>query len=63
MRYKVMNRTVKGGLFKEAQNRIEALIQPFLDDGSSQGWKLHSFNATDTTKGINLVFIWETPDA
>ncbi|MES0490851.1 MAG: hypothetical protein ABUK01_12720 [Leptospirales bacterium] len=59
MKYKVQNRTIKAGLFTDAQNKIEKAIQPFLDEGSKNGWKLHSFQSTDTSKGINLVFIWE----
>lgn len=48
---------------KDAQERIEKEVQPLLNQGSKKGWRLHSFNATDTTKGINLVFIWDTSDA
>ena len=61
MAYKVVNRNIKAGFFKNAEDRVEASIQPFLDEGSSRGWTLHSFSATEAAKGINLVFIWETP--
>ena len=59
VKYKVINETVKAGFFSDAQDKIEKKIQPLLDAGTKKGWKLHSFNSTDTTKGINLVFIWE----
>ena len=59
MKYIVQNKTIKAGFFSDAQDKIEAKIQPFLDEGTKKGWRLHSFQATDTTKGINLVFIWE----
>lgn len=60
MKYVVQNRTIKAGFFKDAQDKIEKEIQPFLDEGSRRGWDLHSFSGTDTSKGINLVFIWIT---
>ena len=60
MSYKVMNRNVKASFFKNAEGKIEKAIQPFLDEGVAKGWALHSFSATEATKGINLVFIWET---
>ena len=59
MKYIIKNKRVKAGLFTDAQDKIEKMIQPFLDEGSGNGWKLHSFQSTDSTKGINLVFIWE----
>lgn len=59
MRYLVSNKTIKAGFFTDAQEKIEKTIQPFLDEGSKKGWKLHSFQATEAAKGINLVFIWE----
>ena len=58
-RYRVMNRTIKAGFFSDAQDKIEKAIQPMLDKEADAGWRLHSFQATDTSKGINLVFIWE----
>lgn len=57
--YKLVNRTIKGGWFTDAQDRIEKRIQPMLDTEAEVGWVLHSFQATDSAKGINLVFIWE----
>lgn len=62
MGYKVVNRNIKAGFFKNAEDKVEKAIQPFLDDGVRSGWKLHSFSATEASKGINLVFIWEIPD-
>jgi hypothetical protein len=59
MSYTVVNRNVKAGWFTTAEDKIEKVIQPFLDDGSKKGWRLHSFSATEASKGINLVFIWE----
>lgn len=59
MRYKVVNKNIKASFFKDAEKRVEGDIQPFLDEGSDQGWTLHSFSATAASKGINLVFIWE----
>lgn len=65
MAYKIVNRNIRAGLFADAQDRIERSIQPFLDEGSKKGWRLHSFQVlesiTDGSK-INVVFIWETPD-
>jgi hypothetical protein len=58
--YKIQNQTVLAGFLTDAQGKIEKVIQPLLDAGSKNGWTLHSFQATDTTKGINLVFIWQT---
>jgi len=52
----------KAGFFANAQDKIEKEIQPFLDEGVKQGWRLHSFQSTESSKGINLVFIWEVPD-
>lgn len=60
MGYKIVNKNIKGGFFKNAEDRIEQQIQPYLDEGAAKGWTLHSFSATDATKGINLVIIWET---
>lgn len=60
MGYKVMNRNIKGGFFSAAEDRIERQIQPFLDEGVAKGWRLHSFSSSEASKGINLVFIWET---
>lgn len=56
--YKVQNVTVRAGFFTDAQDKIEGIIQPHLDAGSKKGWTLHSFTATDTTKGINLMIVW-----
>jgi hypothetical protein len=61
MGYKVINRNIKAGFLTNAEDKIEKTIQPFLDDGVARGWKLHSFSASEASKGINLVFIWETP--
>lgn len=57
--YKVQNRNIKAGFFSDAEDKVERSIQPFLDEGASKGWKLHSFQATAASKGINLVFVWE----
>jgi hypothetical protein len=61
-RYKVQNRYIKAGLMADAEDRIEAAVQPILDDGTKQGWTLHSFQATAAAKGTNIVFIWILPD-
>ncbi|MGI5952379.1 MAG: hypothetical protein ACOX61_11135 [Brooklawnia sp.] len=61
-KYKIQNRTIKAGMFADAEDRIERGIQPLLDAGSKNGWRLHSFQATDSNKGINLVLIWEVPE-
>lgn len=61
-RYKVQNRYVKAGFIADAEDKIEEAIQPFLDNGSENGWTLHSFQATAAAKGTNLVFIWQLPD-
>lgn len=57
--YKVQNRNIRAGFFSAAEDKIERAIQPYLDAGSRNGWRLHSFQATEASKGINLVFIWE----
>ena len=61
MGYRVVNRNIKAGFFSNAEDKVEKAIQPFLDEGSKKGWRLHSFSSTEASKGINLVFIWETP--
>lgn len=61
MGYKVINRNIKAGFFTNAEDKIEKTIQPFLDEGVANGWTLHSFSASEASKGINLVFIWQTP--
>ena len=58
-KYKVVNRNITGGWFKDAHERIEKQIQPLLDDWANQGWTLHTFTATEASKGINLVVVWE----
>jgi hypothetical protein len=60
-RYKVQNRNIKAGFFSDAEDKVEKSIQPFLDEGTRNGWILHSFQATAASKGINLVFVWELP--
>jgi hypothetical protein len=60
--YKVQNRYVKAGRMTDAEDKIEEAIQPVLDDGVTNGWTLHSFEATAAAKGTNLVFIWQLPD-
>ncbi len=61
-RYKVENKYIKAGWIEDAEDRIEEAIQPLLDEGSRNGWTLHSFQATSAAKGTNLVFIWQLPD-
>lgn len=60
--YKVQNRYIKHGFIENAEDRIEDAIQPFLDDGTKNGWTLHSFQAATAAHGANLVFIWQLPD-
>jgi hypothetical protein len=62
IRYKVQNRYIKHGFIDNAEDKIEEAIQPVLDDGTKNGWTLHSFQATTAAKGTNLVFIWQLPD-
>ncbi|MDE0802787.1 MAG: hypothetical protein OSA99_05625 [Acidimicrobiales bacterium] len=59
--YKIVNRNIKAGFFADAEDKVEKAIQPHLDQGTKNGWALHSFQATAASKGINLVFIWELP--
>ena len=59
-RYKVVNRNITAGWFKNAQDKIEKLMQPMLDEGANRGWTLHTFTATEASKGINIVIVWET---
>lgn len=57
--YRVVNRNISGGWFTDAHDRIEKQIQPLLDDYAKVGWVLHTFTATEASKGINLVIVWE----
>jgi hypothetical protein len=57
--YRVVNRNIKGGWFTNAEDRVEKQIQPLLDEHAKAGWKLHTFTATEASKGINLVIVWE----
>ncbi|MDG4780964.1 hypothetical protein O7614_15060 [Micromonospora sp. WMMD961] len=58
-RYKAQNRIIKAVLTAKDEDRIaEEMIQPVLDEGTENGWTLHSFQATPA----GLVFIWELPD-
>jgi len=57
-RYKVQNRFIKAGFSANAEDKVEEMIQPFLDEGTANGWTLHSFQAT----AAGLVFIWQLPD-
>ena len=59
MRYKVVNRTIRASFFKNAEEKIEAKIQNYLDQGTAAGWDLHSLTYTDSSHGINLVLIWQ----
>lgn len=61
-RYKVQNRYIEHGLIDHAEDQIEATIQPLLDDGTANGWTLHSFEATTAAKGTNIVLVWQLPD-
>lgn len=61
-RYKVQNVYIKAGFIADAEDKIEEAIQPVLDDGTTNGWTLHSFQATAAAKGTNLVFVWQLPD-
>ena len=61
-RYNVQNKYIKAGFIADAEDKIEEAIQPILDDGTKNGWTLHSFQATAAAKGTNLVFIWQLPD-
>lgn len=61
-RYKVQNRYIKHGFVENAEDKIEEVIQPVLDDGTAHGWSLHSFQATAAAKGTNLVFVWQLPE-
>ncbi len=60
--YKVQSRYVKAGFIADAEDKIEDAIQPVLDEGTANGWTLHSFQATAAAKGTNLVLIWQLPD-
>lgn len=49
-RYKVQSRNIKAGFFSDAEDKVEKAIQPFLDDGTKNGFVLHSFQATAASK-------------
>jgi len=59
MKYVIEKKTIKAGLFADAQDKIAKEIQPMLDEGSSKGWKLHTMFDTDSAKGINITMVWE----
>ncbi len=61
MGYRIVHGDIKTTFFTNGEDRIEAAIQPFLDQGAEKGWTLHSWKVTEGTKGIDLVLIWETP--
>lgn len=57
--YKCVNREVNRPMLGDASDHVARIVQPMLDEGSQAGWILHSFAATETDDGINLVFIWQ----
>lgn len=59
MSYKIENVVIKSGLLTEAQNMIPKRIQPILDEGAKNGWRLHTLTPTESAKGINIVIVWE----
>jgi predicted rRNA methylase YqxC with S4 and FtsJ domains len=61
MAYKAQQVVIKAGLFKDAQNRIEKMLQTELDKGDKNGWKLHSIDNTSFLgqKGVIYILIWE----
>jgi hypothetical protein len=61
MCYKIETMVIKASLFSDAQNRIAKEIQPLLDAGVKKGWRLHTFQPTESAKGINICLIWEVP--
>ncbi len=61
MCYKIETMVIKASFFSDVQNRIAKEIQPLLDAGAKRGWKLHTFQPTESTKGINICLIWEIP--
>lgn len=60
MAYKIVNEVIKAGMITNAQDMIPKKIQPILDDGFKKGWKLHTLVPTESSKGINIVIVWET---
>jgi len=58
MYYKVETKVVKASFFKNAQDNIQKEIQPMLDKGAKQGWRLHTFTTTNTSEGINFCVVW-----
>ena len=63
MAYKTMVRN--GGIKKLWQKEFPTLennLDQFLNEGTSQGWTLHKFEATDwnVANGINFIFVWDT---
>jgi hypothetical protein len=59
MRYIVEALVIKAGFFSDAQDMITKKIQPMLDKGANNGWRLHTFTPTESAKGINIVLVWE----
>lgn len=60
MAYKIVNEVIKAGMLTNAQDMIPKKIQPLLDEGAKNGWKLHTIVPTESSKGINIVIVWET---
>ena len=60
MKYKIENIVIKAGLLTDAQDMIPRKVQPLLDSGAGKGWRLHTLTPTISSKGINIVIVWET---
>ena len=59
--YKVEQFTKKGGLFKDAYQRIASELEEKLNEGAKKGWKLFSIqqDVSLADKGLSMLIIWE----
>ena len=51
----------KGGLFKDAYQRIADELEEKLNEGVAKGWKLHSIqqDVSLAEKGLSMLIVWE----
>ncbi len=64
MKYKVEHINQKGGILKDAYDKLEKSMQLQLDAGSTKGWRLVDTHIMVglTGKGLEAYLIWEIGD-
>lgn len=58
MHYKVENIVIEGGLVTDTQDLTSKRLNQSWILGR-KSWRLHTFTPTVSTKGINIVIVWE----